>query len=306
MKHLLTSALLAASITSAAVIDRIGSPISPSQWDAFLPEPTHPSYASDLGSLQEGRLGIGLLDGNVSHLSLSVPGLQIISSHTRWKVESDQDRFWYDNSYGHLADTDCDRDFFQVAGGLRLSNFMTSLRHFDLGIGGTFTNQAVIDDSDRKIWTKSLLGTSASVRYRNLSLAGAWNDDEQRYRLGYREPLDVQAGIEGYMYNHADKSYGVQAGVEKTFRESVRFRTGLRWQWAHEERVENLMLIGTSIRFRPWREGVDPVWLRPFVAPGGGLPMVQRFLYDWELSADLMLDNQYGDSEFQLQATRWF
>jgi hypothetical protein len=295
-------------------IERISEPVSPSQWDAFLPEPVHPSFASDLGSLQEGRISLGMLHGDLAHLSLSVPGLQIISANTRWDTNQDSLRLKYDPDHANLA-TDPTyptvyplrhRDLFRVAGGLNLSSFWSSLRHWDFGLGAAFTNLSVTNESERKIWSQTTIGVSSSVRFQKLLLSGAWDSNEQRYRIGYLSAHDLQLGLEAYQNLQTDKSYGGQAGGEKTFRESIKFRAGLRWQWANSERVENMMLLGTSIRFRPWRPGVDPEWLKPIVAPFQGIPLAQRFLYDWEFSLDMMLDNQHGGSNWLVSLTRWF
>jgi hypothetical protein len=294
-----------------AAVDRIAEPVSPSLWDAFLPEPVHPSYASDLGALQEGRLGFGVQDADLAHFSLSVPGLQIISANTKWNVDESA-RLAYDpgrtglamDSLGNLPARQ--RDLFQVSGGLRLSNFLPSLRNWDAGVGASFTNLAVTDGDEHKIWSSTYLGGSATLQYKQFSVSGAWQPDEQRYRVGYRKPQDVQGGLEVYQNTTEDRAYGVQFGAEKIFRESIKFRSGLRWQWAQTERIENMMLVGTSIRFRPWRAGVDPDWLQPLVAPMSGIPVIQRFLYDWEVSLDMMLDNQYSGTNGVMTLTRWF
>ena len=309
-RHLLTSLLLCT--LPAVAVERIAEPVSPSLWDAFLPEPVHPSYASDLGALQEGRLGFGIRQSDLAHLSVSVPGLQIISANTEWNSDEGAARLAYDPAHADLARGNDysypkrHRDLFRVSGGLRLSNFMPSLKSWDLGAGATFTNLSVTDGDDHKIWSQSRLGGSVSAQYQKLLLSGAWDSEEQRYRIGYRQPHDIQLGLEIYQNLNTDKAYGGQAGAEKVFRESIKFRAGLRWQWAAEERVENMMLLGTSIRFRPWRAGIDPEWLQPVVAPMGGIPLVQRFLYDWEMSVDMMLDNQYGGSSWLFSLTRWF
>lgn len=322
MQALRTCLLGALCALPAAAVQRIGEPVSPSQWDAFLPESVHPSYASDLGALQEGRLGFGFSSGDLSHLSLSVPGLQIISANTKWNVDKGDERLAYDPKHAALARgadgewPDRHRDLFLVAGGLRLSNFMPSLSRFDLGAGATFTHLSITDGDEKKIWSSAKLGGSLSLQYGLYSLAGSWDAEEQRYRLGYRSPQDLQMGLELYQNLEADKAYGTQAGAEKVFRESIKFRAGMRWQWAQvteagetktqQERVENMMLLGTSVRFRPWRAGVDPEWLQPLVAPLGSVPWAQRFLYDWEAGLDWMLDNQWSSLSCVVSLSRWF
>jgi len=310
----LLSALLLSALPIFAV-ERIADPVSPSLWDAFLPESVHPSYASDLGSLQEGRLGFGIQGGDLAHFSLSVPGLQIISANTRWVVDNEETRLTYDPERADLATggeipgnnyPDRQRDLFRVSGGLRLSNFIPSLKDWDLGAGATFTNLAVTNEDEKKIWSQTRLGGSLTAQYGRVSLSGAWDSEEQRYRAGFRSPHDLQAGLEFYKSFQVDSAWGAQLGTEKVFRESIKLRAGMRWQWAGSERVENMMLFGTSIRFRPWRAGIDPTWLQPIVAPGEALPLLQRFLYDWEASIDMMSDNQYGGKNWLFSLTRWF
>lgn len=303
--------LMLCALPSLAV-ERLGAPAAPSLWDAFLPEPVHPSYASDLGALQEGRLGFGFQDGDLAHMSLSVPGLQIISSATRWDNEGASDRFAYDPGHASMVLDEWGnpvlrhREQFQVSGGLRLSNFTHAFSGFDLGLGLTYNNLTVTDEDERKMWSSSRLISSATLQYGSLSLSGAWDPKEQKYRVGYRKPNDIQGGFEFYQNLEEDQCYGTQLGGEKIFRETVKFRMGVRWQWAEGVRIEQFLLVGTGIRFRPWRESVDPEWMKPFVAPMGGFPMVQRFLYDWEFAIDMMVDKQYNEANVLLSLNRWF
>ncbi|MDR2580433.1 MAG: hypothetical protein LBC85_05510 [Fibromonadaceae bacterium] len=305
MKFYCLLALFLLSISFAYAVERIGSPVSPSLWNSYLPNPTHPSYASNLGALREGRLTFGFQDSALAHLSLSVPGLQIISANTRWQTTADQSRWFYDQKHVHLAENAYYRDLFLVAGGARLSNII-SLKNWDLGIGGTFKNLAVEDKEAKKYWKSYMLGASFSLSVNSFLFSGSWDKCEQRYLLAYSEPGDWQAGFELYHNLNGNYSFGVQPGAEYTFNEGMKVHGGFRWQFAESpenkllRRVEFMLNLGASMRFRPLREN-DPEWLAPFITPFNS-----AILYDWELSFESNFDAGYGASNWVVSISKWF
>jgi hypothetical protein len=287
-------------------VERIGMPVSPSLWDSYLPNPAHPSYASNLGTLQEGRLTFGFQNADLVHLSLSVPGLQIISANTKWYTKAEQERWYYDTKHAHFAGSNYYRDFFLVAGGLRLSNIL-SLNNWDLGIGGTFKNLFVENENREKIWGVYLLGGSFSVFINSLLISGSWDEYEQRYLLAYCEPGNWQTGVEFYQNLKGNFAFGVQPGMEWTFYEGFKVRSGMRWQFAQStqndllKRVEFMLNFGTSLRFRPWRAEADPKWINNFELPFG-----MAIFYDWELSLDSNIDVEYGVYSWLISMSKWF
>ncbi|MDR1831019.1 MAG: hypothetical protein LBQ76_09645 [Candidatus Fibromonas sp.] len=302
--RLIALLLFAASLTLA--VERIGVPVSPSLWDSYLPNPTHPSYASNLGALQEGRLTFGFQNADLAHLSLSVPGLQIISANTKWRVKPGQERWFYDSKHAYLAENGYYRDLFLVAGGGRLSNIL-SLKSWDIGIGGTFKSLAVEDEDELRIWRDNWLGLSFSLSVNSILVSGSWDKYEQRYLLAYNEPGSKQAGIEFYQNLEDLSSFGVQPGVEGIFYESFKFHGGMRWQFAEstvnsvEKRVEFMLNFGLSLKFRPWRAGTDPGWVHPIISPFNA-----TVLYDWEFSFDSNIDTEYKVYYWLISVSKWF
>jgi len=294
------------TISSAFGVERVGMPISPSLWDSYLPNSAHPSYASNLGALQEGRLTFGFQDLDLAHLSLSVPGLQIISANTKWRTKAEQERWYYDTEHAYFAENGYYRDIFIVAGGWRLSN-MLSLNNWDLGIGGTFKNLSVEDGDGKKIWRDNWLGGSFSVSLNSFLFSGSWDKLEQRYLLAYSEPGNWQTGIEFYQNLKGNSAFGVQPGGELIFYESLKVHGGMRWQFAESvqsdllKRVEFMLNFGMSLRFRPWRAEVDPEWIRDFVSP-----FKSAIFYDWELSFDSIVDMEYGAYSWLISLSKWF
>jgi len=298
--------ILSFAFSLAFGVDRIGMPVSPSLWDSYLPNSTHPSYASNLGALQEGRLTFGFQDTDLAHLSLSVPGLQIISANTKWRTKAEQERWYYDTKHAYLAENGYYRDIFLVAGGWRLSNIF-SLNGWDLGIGGTFKNLSVENEEGSKIWTAYWLGGSFSISLNSLLFSGSWFNDEQRYLLAYSEPGNWQTGVEFYQNLKGNSAFGVQPGVEWIFYESLKVHGGMRWQFAKAvqseslKRVEFMLNFGMGLRFRPWRAEADPKWIRDYVSP-----FDTDIFYDWELSFDSTVDVKYGAYSWLLSISKWF
>jgi len=271
-----------------------------------LPGSKHPSYASNLGALQEGRLTFGFQDLDLAHLSLSVPGLQIISANTKWRTKADQERWYYDPENAYFAEYGYYRDFFLVAGGWRLSNAL-SLNNWDLGIGGTFKNISVEDEDEKKLWRVYWIGGSFSMSINSLLFSGSWDKYEQRYLLAYCDPGNWQTGIEFYQNLKGNSAFGVQPGAELTFYESLKVHGGMRWQFAEAvqnellKRVEFMLNFGMSLRFRPWRAETDPQWISSFVSPLG-----TTLFYDWELSFDSTVDMEYGAYSWLISVSKWF
>jgi hypothetical protein len=301
--------LLAASFAFA--VERIGVPVSPSLWDSYLPNSTHPYYASNLGSLQEGRLTFGFQNADLAHLSLSVPGLQIISANTKWQVKEGQGRWFYNPKYEYLAENGYYRDLFLVAGGSRLSNIL-SLGNWDLGVGGTFKNLAVENRDEEKIWTDSWLGGSFSLSLNYMLISGYWDKYEQRYLLSYNEPRNWQAGFEFFQSWDDFYSFGLQPGAELFFYDNLKFHGGMCWQFADVskkdplkketqlKRVEFIFNVGLSIRFRPMRS-TDPEWLHPIISP-----FDSKWFYDWEMSFDTNMDVEYSSYNWLISLSKWF
>jgi len=306
--RIILSSLFAASFVFS--VERIGPPISPSLWDSYLPNPVHPSYASNLGALTEGRLTLGFQNSDLAHLSLSVPGLQIISANTKWKISPGQDRWDYYPKYKYenpnLSEDGRFRDFFLVAGGGRLSNILP-VKNWDLGIGGTFKSLYVLDEDESPLWGERLLGGSVSLSVNSLLFSGAWDKREHRYLLAYAEPNDWQAGLEFYQSFDELSSFGIQPGTELFFYDNIKLHGGIRWQFAkssrnnHIKRMEFLINFGTGIRFRPWRQGADPEWIRIFVAPFNAAAF-----YDWEVSFDSNVDVEYKVYNWLISLSKWF
>jgi len=295
-------ALLLFAASFAIAIERIGTPVSPSLWNSYLPNPAHPSYASNLGSLLEGRLTLGFQNASLSHLSLSVPGLQIISANTRWRTDPEQERWLYDPKHANtdIPERGYYRDLFLVSGGGTLSSLLP-LKNWDIGIGGTFKSLEVQDEDEEEVWKAGWLGFSFSLSVNSLLASGAWDKYEHRYLLAYHAPGDLQAGMEFYQ-NWDDLScFGVQPGVEKIFHESLKFHGGMRWQFADSKRVEFMLNFGLGIRFRPWRAGVDPEWISSIVSPFNS-----AIFYDWELSFDSNVDTEYKTYYWLLSVSKWF
>jgi hypothetical protein len=296
--------LFAVSLVSA--VERIGASVSPSLWDSYLPNPAHPSYASNLGALQEGRLTFGFQNSDLAHLSLSVPGLQIISANTKWKISPEHDRWDYCPEYAYLAKEGYYRDFFLVAGGGRLSNILP-VKNWDLGIGGTFKSLAVQNRDENKIWTNHWLGASTSLSVNSMLVSGSWDKYEQRYLFAYSEPYNWQAGLEFYQSLEDLSSFGIQPGAELFFYDNIKVHGGMRWQFAESsknsqiKRVEFMLNFGTGIRFRPWRKDIDPEWLHLIISPFNS-----AILYDWEISFDSSVDAEYKVYNWLISLSKWF
>jgi hypothetical protein len=292
--------LLFAACSIFASVERIGSPVSPSLWDSYLPNPTHPSYASNLGALQEGRLTLGFQNSDLAHLSLSVPGLQIISANTKWKVEQEQKRWNYCPNYAYLAEEGYYRDFFLIAGGGQLSNILP-VKNWDLGLGGTFKSLVVANENEEGFWKDYWLGGSASLSVSSVLVSGSWDKHEQRYLLAYSKPNNLQAGIEFYQSFDDFSSLGTQFGGEYIFYDNIKAHSGIRWQFAESKRVEFILNFGTGIRFRPWRKETDPEWLHPIISPFDA-----AILYDWEISFDSNVDAEYKVYNWLISLSKWF
>ena len=308
---------LAVQAGTASSIDRLGVPIASSHWDAALPESDHPAFASDLGALQEGRLSLGFMQSDLGHLSLSVPGFQVISANTRWdplkddtvskpyRFAPDQAKYFLDAT-GHEATRY--RGYFNVAGGVSASNFMRGPRSWDIGLGLFMESQQIYnEDESVRLWSNHELGGSVSAKLGELSLAGSWSNSEYRYRLGYVHPLDWQFGMLVYQNPALSKGFGFQPEFEKVFHQSIRIRAGLHSQYVYPALLERQIMLGMSLRFRPWRTDVDPTWLKLLVAPGADSGSGWgKYLYDWELSVDVAVDQLYPASNAVVTISRWF
>ncbi|HSQ40679.1 MAG TPA: hypothetical protein VLM37_00200 [Fibrobacteraceae bacterium] len=303
---------LALSVSPVLAITRFGSPIASSRWDEFLPQPAHPNFPSDLGSVREGCLGVGFQNSNLGNLSLSMPGFQVVSAETRWKpvdslivysFDPDLEPYFLENSQQQTRY----RSYFQIAGGLSLSDLLNRVQSWDVGLGLSMeTVQLLDEDRENEFWTRRDIGFGVSLRWLGLSAAGFWTPSEFRYRLGFERPADWQLGILIYQNPEADKALGGEIGGEKTFQQFLRFKGGLRLQYVSRNMVERKMLVGVAWRFRPWREGIDPSWTRAFVSPMQSSPEYARFLYDWEVAVDVAVDQAYGSTDEAFTISRWF
>ncbi|MCL2282726.1 MAG: hypothetical protein FWC26_05355, partial [Fibromonadales bacterium] len=190
----------------------------------------------------------------------------------------------------------------------RLSSILP-LNNWDLGIGGTFKSLTVEDKDEEEIWKANWLGLSFSLSVNSILLSGSWDKYEQRYLLAYNDPGNFQAGIEFYQHWDAisSSSFGAQPGIELTFYESMKFHSGMRWQFAEsyktnvQKRVEFMLNFGVGFRFRPWRAGTDPAWIDPIVSPFDA-----AIFYDWELSFDVSIDTEYKTYYWLTSISKWF
>jgi len=301
------------SVVGSFAIDRLGSPIAASRWDEALPEAAHPAFSAGLGSLQEGRVSLGIMQSDLGHLSLTLPGFQVISANTRWKKNGDslpykytpkQKALFFDSLGNPLVRY---RGYFSVAGGVNMSSIMEVPKDWDLGIGFQMENQQLFDASeDHQLWTRRDVGGSVEIRWKQLTGAGSWSPRECRYRAGWEVPMDYQLGLVVYQNLQVSNAFGFQLAGEKIFHESFRVRSGYQQQFVEKQNVEKFLLIGFSLRFRPWRPGVDPEWTKNLVSPLGGPETVGRYLYDWEISTNLNVGllNSGADAVFTI--SRWF
>ena len=306
--------------SSAFAINRFSVPIASSMWDEALPEGEHPSFASDLGNLQEGRISAGFVPSGLGDLSLSLPGFQVISANAPWSKQGDSMSYRFEPSQQYLFDSSGVplsriRGYFLVGGGVSMSSLFTAPRDWDVGVGVSLENEQVFDSSgDNRIWSKHNLGGALTLRYGTFSLAGSGSPDEIRVRLGRLVPADYQVGVVVFDNPNADQAIGFQVAGEKIFHESMKVKGGMMYEFAkigtgdtaYTQNISQQLMMGLSLRLRPWRAGVDPDWLQMIVSPCGGVDSFSRFLYDWEVSATLLVDMKHSGSSGVFTLARWF
>lgn len=297
---------------------RIGLHPAASLWDQVLPEGTHPSMASDLATMQEGRISFGFFNMDLEHLSLSLPGFQIISSNSKWSTISDSSALGWNTDVlpwaADSADTEISRyrGFFRVAGGIALSTFLEP-KSWDLA-WGVFMDKHQIYDSTEKVelWSERLIGGSMTGSYRiasgiaALSASLAWNEDGEMdefvSRLSYRIPKEIQVGGMWYQNLQRESAFGLVLGASRYFHESLMVRASLEQQYVDSERIKQLFSMGFVLRFRPWRSEVDPDWLRLFIDPLASCP----YLYDWEVALNMAVEQKTNTSLLGVTLSRWF
>jgi|GEM_PF-2236582 len=310
-------------VSEASAINRLGTQIAASRWDEALPEASHPSFAADLGSLQEGRISLGFMQSDLGHLSLSLPGFQVISANTRWDAQDDtlayemapkQKKYFFDSITGE-AETRY-RGYFMVAGGVSMSTLFPHNRDWDLGLGLSTEMQQLFDENEKtELWYRRDIGASIQMRWKSLSAAAAWTQNEYRYRVGYVEPMDWQLGLSVFQKPELNKGIGFQLSGEKNFYQSLKVLVGLNQQVielqdeenvSYIQTIEQQLLMGFSLRFRPWRATVDPLWIDRFVSPFGDVHTLTRYLYDWEVSTQMVVSLKGNGVSPVLTISRWF
>jgi len=307
-------ACLMIGVVASHAIDRLGSPIAASRWDEALPEAAHPAFAAGLGSLQEGRISLGVTQGDLGHLSLTLPGFQVISANTRWNSEEDSLPYLYDPQHKNLFIDSVTgqaltryRGYFSVAGGVSLSSLLENTRDWDVGVGFSLESQQLWDKSEKNLlWSRRDVGGSLEMSWKRWTLAGSWSPRESRYRVGLEEPLDYQCGLMVYQNMKIDSAFGFRFDGEKIFHESFRVRSGIEQQYVGPQNVERHLLVGMALRFRPWRQNVDPLWTKALLSPLGGPETLGRYLYDWELSANLNVNLLSSGADGVFTISRWF
>lgn len=315
--------LLLFATSESFAINRLGSPIAASHWDEALPEATHPSFAANLGALQEGRISLGFMQMDLGHLSLTLPGFQIISANTRWEPQDDslpysmapKQKSYFFDSTGHYAQVRY-RAYFLVAGGVNVSTLFPGTRNWDLGIGVSLETQQLYDENeDKELWERRDPGVSLEARWKRITFAGAWTQEENRYRLGVVSPMDWQLGFSMFQKPALDKAFGFQLAGEKVFHQSLRVMGGMNQQFVNMkddegvyyiQNIEQQLVMGFSIRFRPWRSTVDPKWIQNFVSPFGDVKTFTRYLYDWEVSTQMVVSLKGNGVSTVLTISRWF
>jgi hypothetical protein len=309
----LISLLLVLGLSQAFAINRLGVPISSSRWDENLPDATHPGFPSDLGALPDGRLSLGMQNLDLGNLSISLPGFQIISANTRWAADNDTAIYKFAPDSVQLFRNDTDggivryRGYFEIAGGLSLSSLASEPRDWDVGVGFALETQQLFDESEKTmLWGYRDIGGGVSLRYKQYSAAGYWNNREFKYRLGYVRPMDWQLGLLVYQNPEVENAVGGQIGGQKYFHQCLRVKAAYNIQYVGQIMTQKKLMLGMALRFRPWREGVDPLWTRSFMSPFGGENGKGRYLFDWELSGDFAVDQSVGNSSSAVTISRWF
>jgi hypothetical protein len=293
--------------------DKFRYPVAPVlNYDA-LSAVAHTSFAADLGRYSEGKVSYAFSGQGQQSFALSTPFFQVISAK-----ENNYRFFETDSGYSKALSTklqahelnyygsgspEYTREFFSIGTGVGLSQAGIKLP-VDLTLGFqldrrilTYEGDVVEERTDpaysgNLIMNKTLLG----VRYR---------DDVSTLRLAYENPGDKQIGVMVNWFPDIERSFEIRVGGEKIFVNSIAARAQFRSKYTSLKEVDRLIVMGTSIRFRPWIQGVDPGWIEKIVSPIQNKRMA-KYLYDTEIGADIIVDYMNGQSSTSFTLGRWF
>lgn len=224
------------------------------------------------------------------------------------------------------------RSRFEMGTGIALSQLGLDFGTFDLALGADLVRQRARDvdvaGSKRSaIWsdlsTRVKLGaTHVSVATSEVFLldvdSGVHRDPTLDLGVGQVRAGGLQWGLGASIPLHEDREFGLRVAAEKTFSQALSFR--VQGSTLYRKSASTLaadsgqrkwirsglgLAVGTSLRFRPWLADRDPTWIRGVVDPLGGGAKA-RYLYDWEIGAQVQLDALSGKSTAGVTLGRWF
>ncbi len=224
------------------------------------------------------------------------------------------------------------RSRFEMGTGIALSQMGLDFGAFDLALGADLVRQRArdVDIAGSKrgaVWGDlstriKFGGTQISVASSDVFLldvdSGVYRDPTLDLGVGQVREGGLQWGLGASIPLHEDREFGLRVAAEKTFSQALAFR--VQGSTLYRKSASTLaadsgqrkwirsglgLAVGTSLRLRPWLADRDPTWIRGVVDPFAG-SKTARYLYDWEIGAQVQLDALSGKSTAAVTLGRWF
>lgn len=293
-------------------IRRVGLPPHPLANSEMLPFAMHPAWSSDLAFRTQGLASLTITNGSFSAFAVSVPGFQVLTTrNTDFHPQGERSLEYYPGLRAYFTDSSLIarqyaqvfRDHFRLAGGLRLGQFL-SISGWDLGVGAGLRGFRLQTENGLELIANNEINGALTFALDKYSLGVELDPVETAIRLGFRRPGDLQLSLATNINHQVSMAFGVQLHGEKIFRESLRIHGGWRKQYVGKISAEDQILMGTYLRFRPFRTG-DPAWLKFLLEPSKSA-FFNRLILDWEVGTEIAIDRQQGGAELVLHLSRWF
>ena len=84
-------------------------------------------------------------------------------------------------------------------------------------------------------------------------------------------------------------TFSIALGYKKEFLHSLQVQSQLKHVYSHKRLSQRTLVLGSSLRMRPYRSSVDPYFLRQYVNPFRG-NSVEQWFFDIEYGFNLFFD----------------